>query len=74
VKDAEFLPHRLEGHPDDLFAANNVGRPHRNTDVEGEHLDASLDYVERVDRVGEGRKGATERRHYGPAGLQQVAA
>src|SRR3712207_1586473 len=55
VKDAGLLPHRLEGHSDDLFAANDVGASYRNTDAvaEGEHLDAGLGYVERVDGIGE---------------------
>src|SRR5687767_4964308 len=55
VKDAGLLPQRLEGHPNDLLAANDVGTPYRNTDAvtEGEHLNASLGYIERVDGIGE---------------------
>ena len=54
VKDAGLLAYHFEGRPYDLFAGNDVGSSNRNDDAmtDGEDLDAGLDAVEGVDRIG----------------------
>jgi hypothetical protein len=54
VKDAGLLAYRFEGRPYDLFAGNDVGSSNRKGDAmtDGEDLDAGLDAVEGVDRIG----------------------